>query len=294
MADPPQIAVAISTRDRPAALERCLTSLGAGALQPKEIIVADQSSDTRTRELVSRLTPGPALRYVRARTGGLGAAQNDAVRAADADVVAVLDDDCVAAPGWLATIARSFDDYGLGFLSGPVLPLGVDAPGLMPVATRTSRERRRLDARTLPWDAGSGNNFAVRRAWFDRIGGCDERLGPGAPGKGGLDMDLFRRLLRNGAPGLYEPDAVVFHERTTKAGRLERRIPYGYGMGACCVLWLRQGDAQGLSVLGRWVTMRSNRLARSLVRGRWLAVREEALVLTGTARGITYGLRARG
>jgi hypothetical protein len=105
-------------------------------------------------------------------------------------------------------------------------------------------------------------------------------------------MDLFRRLLRAGAPGLYEPEAIVFHERTTTAGRLERRIPYGYGMGACCVLWLRQGDVQGLPVLGRWVAMRSDRLARSLIRRRWLAVREEALVLAGTARGIGFGLRA--
>jgi hypothetical protein len=64
-------------------------------------------------------------------------------------------------------------------------------------------------------------------------------------------------------------------------------------MGACCVLWLRQGDRKGTSVLVRWVAMRTNRLARSLVHGRWDAVREEALVLGGTVRGIGYGLRAR-
>jgi len=286
VAERPDVAVAISTRDRPEALARCLASLRAGRKQPAEIVVADQSDTPATEELAA-----PARR-IRARAGGLGAAQNDAVRATTAPVVAVLDDDCVADPGWIEAIARAFADPELGFLSGPVLPLGPAEPGAHAVATRTSVERRRLDGRTLPWDAGSGNNFAFRRDWFDKIGGDDERLGPGAPGKGGLDMDLFRRLLRAGAPGVYEPDAVVFHERVSTSGRLARRVPYGYGMGACCVLWLRQGDGRAVPVLGRWVAMRSNRLARSLARGRWLAVREEALVLAGTVRGIGFGLRA--
>jgi GT2 family glycosyltransferase len=286
VADLPAVAVAISTRDRPDALARCLESLARGRQQPAEIVIADQSEGLATEAL-----DAPAHR-IRARPGGLAAAQNDAVRATSASIVAVLDDDCVADPGWIEAIARAFAAPQLGFLSGPVKPLGEAEPGTHAVATRTSMERRALDGRTLPWDAGSGNNFAFRRDWFDRIGGADERLGPGAPGKGGLDMDLFRRLLRAGAPGLYEPDAVVFHERVSTEGRLARRVPYGYGMGACCVLWLREGDRQALPVLGRWIAMRSNRLARSLVRGRWLAVREEALVLGGTARGIGFGIRA--
>lgn len=295
MGERPAVAVAISTRDRPEALERCLASLATGRADPAEVVVADQSDGPKTRDLVSRAAAErPALRYLRARPGGLAAAQNDAVRATTAPVIAVVDDDCVADSGWIVSIATAFADPGLGFLGGPVLPLGAETPGMHPVASRGSRERRELDARTLPWDAGSGNNFAFRRAWFDRIGGCDERLGPGAPGKGGLDMDLFRRLLRAGAKGVYEPEAVVFHERATTAARLARRVPYGYGMGACCVLWLREGDAQGLRVLARWLAMRSGRLARSIVRGRWLAVREEALVLAGTAGGIMFGLRARG
>ena len=288
MAEPPHVAVAISTRDRPEALARCLRSLAEGRVRPSEVVVADQSSTSET-ERVARAAGASRLR---ARPGGLAAAQNDAVAATSAPVVAVLDDDCIADAGWIEAIATAFADERLGFLSGPVLPLGPEAPGTHPVSTRTSRDRRELDGRTLPWDAGSGNNFAVRRSWFERVGGGDERLGPGAPGKGGLDMDLFRRLLRAGAPGLYEPEALVFHERTTTAGRLARRLPYGYGMGACCVLWMRQGDRDGLRVLGRWTAMRADRLARSLVRGRWLAVREEALVLAGTAGGIVYGLRA--
>jgi GT2 family glycosyltransferase len=284
------VAVAISTRDRPEALARCLLSLAAGRLVAAEVIVADQSDGPETRQLLAERSD---VRYVRARPGGLAQAQNDAFRATSAPIVAVLDDDCVADERWLESIVRAFTDEDLAFMSGPVLPLGPEAPGMHAVASRTSLEPRELDARTLPWDAGSGNNFALRRVWFERVGGCDERLGPGAPGKGALDMDLFRRVLRAGARGRYEPAAIVFHERATKAGRLARRFPYGYGMGACCVLWIRQGDGYGKRILGRWIAMRTSWLARSLVRGRWLSVREETLVLAGTLGGIVFGLRAR-
>ena len=287
------ISVAISTRDRLAALRCCLDSLKAGALLPAEVVVSDQSVGPKTRDAVERLTSRELpIRYVRARPGGLGAAQNDAVAATTSSVVAVLDDDCVADRGWIATLAHAFSDPTLAFVSGRVLPLGPGQPGTYAVASRTSTKRLELNAATLPWDAGSGNNFAFRREWFNRIGGCDERLGPGSPGRGGLDMDLFRRLLRAGARGRYEPEALVLHERTSRGGRLARRFPYGYGMGACCMLWLKQGDREALRVLHRWLAMRSGRLGYSLVHLDWLAIHEELLVLSGTAGAIVFGLRA--
>jgi hypothetical protein len=138
---------------------------------------------------------------------------------------------------------------------------------------------------------GSGNNFAMRREWFDRIGGGDERLGPGTPGRGGLDMDLFYRVLRAGGRALYEPAAVVRHEPVTRRGRLERRGPYGYGMGAACAIRLRERDSYALRLLAGWVALRARVLVASVLRGRPAALREEALVLGGTAAGLVHGLR---
>ena len=82
----PPIAVAISTRDRPRALEQCLRSLAAGRVTPAEVVVADQSDGAETREVVAAASGElGSVRYVRARPGGLGASQNDAVRAATRD-----------------------------------------------------------------------------------------------------------------------------------------------------------------------------------------------------------------
>ena len=138
---------------------------------------------------------------------------------------------------------------------------------------------------------GSGNNFAIRREWFDRIGGCDERLGPGTPGQGALDIDLCYRLLRAGGRAVYEPRAVVRHEQATHRGRLARRRPYGYGIGAACAMRLREGDPYPIALLGRWMVLRLHVLASGLLRGRQGAMREELLVLRGTAAGVVHGVR---
>ena len=79
----------------------------------------------------------------------------------------------------------------------------------------------------MPWDVGSGNNFALRRSAWTAIGGCDERLGPGSPGRGAVDLDLFHRILTAGGSLLYDPSCVVHHERDTPQARLARRGPYG-------------------------------------------------------------------
>jgi GT2 family glycosyltransferase len=290
------VAVAISTRDRADALRRCLRSLADGRALPAEVVVADQSAGPDTRDAVDEYRDHALpVRHLRARPGGLGASQNDAVRATSAPVVAVIDDDCVASADWLERIEAAFDgEPGLALLGGRVLPLGPPAAGTYAVSSRVSAEPRAFGRGDLPWDVGSGNNFALRRTWFERIGGCDERLGPGAPLRGGLDMDLFHRVLRAGGRARYEPEVAVGHERTTRAGRLSRRRDYGFGTGAAVAIWLRSGDRTAWSVLASWIRMRTELLARAAARRRWEGVREEAIVLGATVQGLAAGLRMTG
>jgi GT2 family glycosyltransferase len=287
------LSVAIATRDRPHALARCIESLRCGRALPAEVVVADQSSGPATREAAARAhRPELQVRWIDGGSDGLARAQNLAIRAATMPVVAVLDDDCVAHPGWVEALERAFGaDAGLALVGGRVVPLEGSGDRSHPVASRTSPVRREFAHRTAPWNVGSGNNFALRREWFERVGGGDERLGPGTPGQGGLDMDLFYRVLRAGGRARYEPSAIVRHEPATREGRLARRRPYGYGMGAACALRLREGDTYAAWLIVRWLGLRLRVLASALLRGRWLALREEALVLRGTAAGLVHGYR---
>jgi GT2 family glycosyltransferase len=287
------ITVAISTLDRPDALANCLRALLEGEVLPAEIIVVDQSRDNRTQQVIEgyQARGGPVI-YIRHAGHGLGVSQNIAIAHAQCPVIAVTDDDCIPPATWLATIVHAFSSSNqIDAITGRVLPLGPEQAGLYAISSRTSTTRIEFSRNAMPWNIGSGNNFAVKREWLRHIGGNDERLGPGSPGQGGVDMDLFYRLLRAGARIRYEPDLLVYHERTSQTGRLARRTPYGYGMGACCSIWLRQGDRHALRVLVRWLLMRGKRLFDGLRQRQWMLVYEEVLVLQGTLRGLVYGLR---
>jgi GT2 family glycosyltransferase len=290
------LTVAVATLDRPAGLARSLDALLAGHVPPAEILVVDQSrDDVNAAVIAERQGRGVPIVHVRQERRGLSASRNAAWARASRPILAVSDDDCVADAGWVAAIARAMAGPAApAAVAGPVLPLGPETPGTYAVSSRTSAVPATYRDPVAPWVVGTGGNFALRRAWAARVGGYDERLGAGSPGGAGEDLDLIHRLLRAGAAIAYEPAAVVYHERQGQARRLATRSSYGRGVGACCGVWLRAGDRSALRVLAQWAALRGHRLAGAALRRGWETVREEALVLRGTASGLIYGLRAPG
>lgn len=280
--------------DRPDALERCLTAVWRGHVRPREIVVVDQSRGDRTEAVVrAQIALGLPITYARAEPRGLGASQNLAFARATAPIVAVTDDDCIVDERWLEIIARTMTaDPTLDAVAGRVLALPVEGDRIWPVSLRTSPVRAEFAGYAPPWNVGSGNNFAMRRDAFARLGGCDERLGPGSPAKGGVDMDLFYRLLRAGGRVRYEPDAEVRHERQRYAERLARRPMYGRGMGACVALRMRDGDVMSARLLADWLVLRLRMLARAALHANVRGVREELVMLWSTIGGLAHGLRA--
>ena len=200
------VAVVISTRDRTAELRRCLRSLLDGTSMPAEVVVADQSRGPDAQKS-SRSRPATACRCAICAQGrGARRLAERWDRGHDRTGRRRDRRRLRRGRGLARAGRRRFeDDAELALLGGRVLPLGPAAAGLYAVSSRVSAEPRIFGQNGMPWDVGSGNNFVVRRTWFERIGGCDERLGPGAPLRGGLDMDLFRRLLRAGGRARYEP-----------------------------------------------------------------------------------------
>jgi GT2 family glycosyltransferase len=285
------VTVAVSTRNRPRELDACLHSLAAGEQPPDGVVVVDQSDGSESEAVVSRcLRDGLPITYVRDARRGLGASQNLAFSRATHGVVAVIDDDCVAHARWLRVITSTLAERrDLDGVTGRVLPMEPKGDRTFPVSSRVSEVRRELGRDALPWEVGSGNNFALRREAYTRIGGCDERLGPGSPAQGGVDMDLFYRLTRAGSRILYEPNAVVYHERQTRDDRRARRPMYGRGMGAAIALWRASGDAGAGRVLRAWIALRLRQMQMAIARGDWGDVRDEMTMLRTTFTGLRQG-----
>jgi GT2 family glycosyltransferase len=288
-----QVSATIATLDRPAGLARCLDALLSGIVLPAEVIVVDQSENDATKQIVeARQSSGVPIVYVRQARRGLSASRNGALARVSYPLVAITDDDCVPDLEWIAAIVRAFgSEAAPDALTGRVLPCGTESPDTYVVSARESLLRQDFTGKTMPWLIGSGGNFAVKRRCFDRIGGYDEHLGVGSPGKAAEDMDLFYRLLRAGARIRYEPDALVYHERASKARRLRARWTYGYGMGAFCSLWLRRGDLYALRVLVHWLRWQCRDFTIAAVRRQWLEAYQRWLSLGGTVGGLIYGLK---
>lgn len=280
----------VSTLDRPDLLARCLDALLAGSALPAEVVVVDQGDPAAVRTVLdARRGPGLPLVHVVQDRRGLSVSQNAGVEHARSPVVSVVDDDCVPDVRWVEVAARAHLEAAMPLLlTGRVLPLPAEGDRRVALSSRTSTVAAELAPGAMPWDIGTGGNFSVTRAAYLQVGGNDERLGTGSPGRAGNDLDLFHRLLRSGVTVRYDPALLVLHERATRQEHTSRRWTYGFGAGACAALWHAEGDPRAGQVLRSWLSLRLHRLVRSR---RPASVAGELRVLLGTAAGLRWGRR---
>ena len=290
------ITVSIPTLDRPNALARCLQGLFEGTVLPAEVLIINQGQYSAAETVIGRFRlqyPIPILHHSQPPLG-LSAARNLASRHANHPIIAFTDDDCVPAPGWLTSIERTMTSApAVDGVTGNILPLETDTAGEYPISLRTRKQQVIFHGRALPWQVGSGGNFAIKRNWLFRVGGYDERLGAGSPGKAAEDTDIFYRLLQAGAAIHCQPEAVVYHERQDAAHLLRSFCNYSYGIGAFIAKHARKGDLYTAYMLGVWSFWLIWRTASSIVRRKRLYSGEGVLSLRGCSHGLVYGFRLR-
>ena len=287
-----RIAVAVATCGRPEALRNCLAAIAAQSRLPDQLIIVDQQPLPETRGVVEQ-SGLPAI-YLEQERRGLSASRNLALRTADADVLAVTDDDCFPDERWVEAVAAGFlSDVSPDAVTGPVLPPPGDPPADMcALSMRPSRETRLYSARVSPWRVGSGANFAARVEMLREVGGWDERLGVGTRGLAGEDIDIVDRLLATGRRILYKGDVVMHHAWQTRERRRETRWSYGYGIGAMSGLRLGRRDGYGWRMLASYSKMHLRQALRDGARGQWTAVREHMTALAALWPSLIYGLRS--
>src|SRR5215218_656426 len=123
--DAPEISVVLCTKDRPARAADCIRNLLHQEYPNYEIVVVDNApTDPRALPAALEMFDSPlSLRYVVEPVAGHARGKNTGWRAAEADLVAFIDDDEVPDKHWLAEIARGFSAASnVGCVSGMVLP----------------------------------------------------------------------------------------------------------------------------------------------------------------------------
>lgn len=115
------ISVIIITLNRAESLKDTLTSLVKQSRQPDEVIVVDNGSQDNTKEVTLSFSNRLNIRYIYEGQRGVPYARNAGIRNATKDIIAFIDDDCVADKNWLKYLEIPFikDPY-VGVVGGEV------------------------------------------------------------------------------------------------------------------------------------------------------------------------------
>ncbi len=161
------ISVIIPHLNQPAYLRDCLASLAAGTRPPDEIFVIDNGSHQMPTAICAAF-PGATL--LSEPTPGPGPARNKGVAAARGQILAFIDADCLADPGWLAAAQLAMTDPTAQILGGDVR-IALTEPGQMTaLEAYESIYAYRMD-RYIAREGYTGTgNLVVRRPVLDAVG----------------------------------------------------------------------------------------------------------------------------
>lgn len=287
------VSVVIVSRERPAALRRCLIGLSQLFYHPFEIVVvADPDSCAQLRGL-----PQAALaKVIPFDQANISVARNLGIAAAAGQIIAFIDDDAVPEPTWLTYLSAPFSDpsvmasggwvRGRNGISWQSQSQTVDHQG------RTHPLQVRPDRATILTPTADraikteGTNMAVRRSCLVALGGFDPRY------RFFLDeTDLNLRLAMRGLKTALVPLAEVHHGYAASVRRRADRVPTDLSeIGASWAVFLATHcppDQQAAA----WDRIRAEERARALrhmVSGA-LEPRDVRRLLRGLEAGFSLG-----
>lgn len=266
-----RLAVITPTLRRPQSLETAIRSVMAqtGPLgRPDEMIIADNDPDGSARETVERLrseAPFPLI-YVHAPKPGVATARNAALAATDASLIAFLDDDEIAAPGWLTALRQTQSELDAQVVFGPIqgrAPGAADAN--RPYLERFfGRDGPRVDG-FIGAPFGCGNSLFVRAGTLDGTPPFDVA----ADQTGGEDDALFQRLGQQGVRWGWSAKAWVEEAAPPHRANLSYALTRAFAFG--------QGPSQTAARQGDWIGVL-----------RWMAIGTAQVIVFGSAAAVQW------
>jgi GT2 family glycosyltransferase len=246
-----RVSVIIPTLNRKTLLVNCLHSLMRQTYRDFEVLVVDSGCTDGTERLVSQFPVNWLERNGRStEKSPATVSENRGTEAAHGDIIAFLDDDEVAADDWLERLIGSYERIRADGVGGRIIDprknLEISSVGrqrfrlfkkafsivgenkltvtglILRSGEPTSNFDRSatacLDVHHLP-----GGNMSFRRQVFETIGLFDESY---AQTSFRYETDFCIRARANGFRLIYNPAAVVWHQRSIHTSR-----PLGRALG---------------------------------------------------------------
>ncbi len=205
----PSVAVIVAAYNEEDSIERRIANLRELDYPAEllEIIVTSDASTDRTEELAE----AAGVRVIRNPRGGKVAAQDAAVRATEAEVVAFSDANATWAPDALRKLVRNLADPQVAYVCGRLQLETASGGNQEGVYWRYEMITRLSESRLGSVTGGNGSIYALRRADYVEV---DPRFGH--------DLSLPYLMPQRGLRAVYEPEARA-SERPTPTNETEYR-----------------------------------------------------------------------
>lgn len=229
---PPRISVCICTFKRPALLARLLEALSRQQTDGRfsfDIVVSDDDEAHSARPVVDAFAvrESTAVTYCSDPQQNIALARNNALRHANGEFIAFIDDDEFPEPEWLAHMLETCERYKVAGVLGPVRPHFDAPPPEWLVKGRFCERAEHPTGTVLRGDECRTGNLLFRRSLVS---------GDGEPfrrqfGTGGEDKDFFMRMTRQGHEFRWCNEAPVYEvvtpDRWTRSYYLRRALLRG-------------------------------------------------------------------
>jgi cellulose synthase/poly-beta-1,6-N-acetylglucosamine synthase-like glycosyltransferase len=208
----PSVTLIVAAYNEEPVIERRLENL-RGLDYPAdrfEVVVTSDASTDRTDEL-ARAGGAQLVENVR---GGKVAAQNNAVRQTQSDVVAFSDANCTWAPDALRKLVRNFADPDVAYVCGRLNLTNDDGRNKEGLYWRYELALRADESRLDSVTGGNGSIYAVRREDYVEV---DPRFGH--------DLAFPYLMVQRGRRAVYEPEANAYEKATpTNEDEYRRKV----------------------------------------------------------------------
>ncbi|HYG22023.1 MAG TPA: glycosyltransferase family 29 protein [Verrucomicrobiae bacterium] len=205
----PKVSVIIVAYKINQGLIQCLDSLAASENPPHEIIVVDNGGN---EAIADELARRPILHLRVGFNVILAEGRNIGVHFARSPIASFVDDDAIAAKGYLASVVEAFETFDVQAFRGKVLPKS-DHP-------HNSRARHyNMGDLAFPADIDTEGNSAFRIDTWRALGGQDPLL------FGGEGVELSYRMAKQHGDlcVMYWPFTIIYHDYAVTDNKLETK-----------------------------------------------------------------------
>jgi cellulose synthase/poly-beta-1,6-N-acetylglucosamine synthase-like glycosyltransferase len=219
----PFVSIIIPVYNAELSLGACLDSISAldYPADKREVIVVDNGSTDRSRIIAKRYGVR-LLSEVSIKSSY--AARNKGVLAAEGELIAFTDADCVVTPAWLRHLSKEWEDRSVGCVAGEI-----DSYQPKTLVEKFSqragilKQKNALTCLYLPY--ASTANAAYRKGIFDKIGLFIPEMFTGG------DAEIAWRMQQKlGLKIKFIPEALVYHKHRSSVIGLYRQFKkYEYG-----------------------------------------------------------------